>query len=209
MPAHFADHVGDAEGVAAGAGEVGFGGAPEGEFFGEEVDGGIGEGGAAILDEAVEVIGVGVAEEGGGELFWADADGGEAVLEPAHAGIAAGAEAGVEEGDFLTGLDDEEVDVEGEAFEGFAVALHFAAHGVAFGGGVHEVESFAEGEVAVADGEGFEAADGEAVDEGLAEGWGERFGLGGAAEEGGPAGEGGGGEVAAGEGRGGGRLGHG
>lgn len=208
MAAHFFDHAGDALGVAAGAGEVGLGLAPEGEFFGEEVDGGVGEGGLAVVDEAVEVIGVGVAEEAGGDLLGADADGGEAVLEPAHAGVGAPAESGVEEGDFLAEFDDQEIHVEGQGVEGFAVAEHFGAHGGALGGGVHEVESLAEGEVAVADGEGFEAADGEAVDKGLTERGGEFRAVGGAADEGGPTGEGCGGEVAAGEGGGGGRLGH-
>ena len=157
----------------------------------------VGKGGLSVVDEPVQVVRVGVAQEAGGHLFGGDADLAQSVGEPSELRIPVPSEAGIEKQNLLAVPQDQDVHVKWESAGRFGMLLHDVGHARVFLARPHEVEPFAEHEVGIgnrpslhfSDAEGVDEGDPQALDDrlflrggGRSEGG--RQGCGGAAEEG-------------------------
>ena len=152
--------------IALGLREVGIRTTPEIILFLEEVDFGIREGRFTVVDEAVEVIGVRVAEEAGRNLLGLDAQLTQALGEPAEVRIGMTlAEAGVDQRNLVTDLQPHDIHVERQRIEALAVKFQGGLHGRTIGLRPHELEALLEEHVAVTDREGLDLADAELVNE--------------------------------------------
>ena len=151
--------------VALGLGEVGIRAAPEIILLLQEVDLGVREGRLAVVDEAVEVVGMRMAQEAGRHLFGLDAQLTQPFGQPAEIRIRMTLpEAGIDQRDFVTDLQPHDVHVERQRVQALAIELQSGLHRRAVGLRPHELESLPEEHVAVADREGLDLTDVELVD---------------------------------------------
>ena len=154
--------------IALGLGKVGIWSAPEIILFLQKVDLGVREGGLAVVDEAIQVVGMRMAEEAHRDLLRLDAELTKAFGQPAEIRVRVTlAETGVDQRDLVADLQAHDIDVQRQRVQALAIEDKGVLHRGAVRLRPHQLEALLEEHMAVTDREGLDLTDVELVDVGV------------------------------------------